>query len=195
MAEEAKRLRRAILQRKYHENWLQKIKTQKAGYESYPETWKDFTKVQNLKLRQGSQEAGKYRPLPNTTKFYKTAGEMEAIQGKVIQKTKAANTFSKDTLSGMTKKGAASFARGQNYAQMGGLEDDQIIHEVSKARMRDRAALPKVQTKGKKSLLTKQSVKRKGGGKSGGGGGGKWGGMFKGRGGSPWNLLKNDKSF
>jgi hypothetical protein len=38
------------------------------------------------------------------------------------------------------------------------------------------------------------STTSKGGGKSGGGAG-KWGGMFKGRGGSPWNLLKNDKSF
>jgi len=55
--------------------------------------------------------------------------------------------------------------------------------------------LNQFQTKSKKQLLSNQSVKSKGGGKSGGGGGGKWGGMFKGRGGSPWNLLKNDKSF
>ena len=48
---------------------------------------------------------------------------------------------------------------------------------------------------GKQKLLSNQLVKSRGGGKSGGGGGGKWGGMFKGRGGSPWNLLKNDKSF
>jgi len=194
--DEAKRLKRATLQRKHHEKWLQKIDIHKT-YETYPETWRDFTKAENLKLRRGSQEAGKHRPLPNTTKFHKTAGGMEAIQGKVVQKAKTTGTFSKDTLSGMTKKGAASFARGQNYAQMGGLEDDQIIHEVSKARMRDKAALPKVQTKGKKTLLTNQRVKSKGGGKSGGGGGGKWGWIRRAinRPSSPWSLLKNDKNY
>ena len=195
MAEEAKRLRRATLQRKHHERFLTRIKLDKHDM-IFPQTWRDFTRAENLKLIQGSQETGKHRTLPNTTKFYKTAGEMEAIQGKVIQKAKAAGTFSKDTLSGMTKKGAASFARGQNYAQMGGLEDDQIIHEVSKARMRDRAALPKVQTKGKKSLLTKQPVKSRGGGKSGGGGGGKFGIINRALGGrSPWSLLRNNKNF
>jgi len=189
MSDKANKLRRVSLQRKYHENWLQKIKNQKLGYERYPETWRDFLKVENLKVRQGSQEAGKHRTLPNTTSFYRTAGEMEAIQGKVIQKAKAKGTFSTSTLAGLTKKGAASFARSQVHAQMGGLEDDQIIQEVAKARMRDRAALPKVQTKGKKSLLTKQPVKRKGGSKPGGvwkGGGGKRIQNLR----SPWELLK-----
>jgi len=46
-----------------------------------------------------------------------------------------------------------------------------------------------------KTVLRNQTSASKGGGKSGGGGGGKWGGIFKGRGGSPWNLLKNDKNF
>jgi len=66
----------------------------------------------------------------------------------------------------------------------------------------------KYQTKGKKSLLTSQPTKSKGyiqttkttsttskgGGKSGGGGGGKWGWFNRMRH-SPWNLLRNDKSF
>ena len=195
MADEAKRLRRATLQRKHHEKWLQKIDIQKAGYETYPETWRDFTKAENLKLRRGSQEAGKYRPLPNTTKFYKTAGGMEAIQGKVIKDAKAAGTFSKDTLGGLTRKGAARFARNQIHAEMGGLDDDQIIHEVAKSRKRDKAALPKVQTKGKKSLLTNQKVKSRGGGKSGGGGG-KFGIINRALGGkSPWSLLKSNKNY
>ena len=51
----------------------------------------------------------------------------------------------------------------------------------------------KYQTKGKKSLLTSQPTKSKGG-KSGGGGGGKWG-FFNRMRHSPWNLLRNDKSF
>jgi len=52
----------------------------------------------------------------------------------------------------------------------------------------------KYQTKGKKSLLTSQPTKSKGGGKSGGGGGGKWG-FFNRMRHSPWNILRNDKSF
>ena len=56
--------------------------------------------------------------------------------------------------------------------------------------------LSQFQTKGKKSLLTKQSVKSRGGGKSGGGGGGKFGIINRALGGrSPWSLLKNDKNF
>ena len=51
----------------------------------------------------------------------------------------------------------------------------------------------KYQTKGKKSLLTSQPIKSKGGGKSGGGGG-KWG-FFNRMRHSPWNILRNDKSF
>ena len=52
----------------------------------------------------------------------------------------------------------------------------------------------KYQTTGKKSLLTSQPTKSKGGGKSGGGGGGKWGWFNRMRH-SPWNLLRNDKSY
>ena len=52
----------------------------------------------------------------------------------------------------------------------------------------------KYQTKGKKTLLTSQPTKSKGGGKSGGGGGGKWG-FFNRMRHSPWNILRNDKSF
>jgi len=193
MADE-KKLRRATLQRKHHENWLQKIKIQKSGYERYPETWRDFTKAENLKLIQGSHEAGKHRTLPNTTKFYRTAGGMDAIQGNVIQKTKAAGTFSKDTLGGLTRKGAARFARSQVHAQMGGLEDDQIIQEVAKSRKRDKAALPKVRTKGKQSLLTKQSTKSKGRGSPGGGGKFQWIGKIL-RSKSPWSYLRNDKNY
>ena len=51
----------------------------------------------------------------------------------------------------------------------------------------------KYQTKGKKSLLTNQPTKSKGGGGSPGGGG-KWGWFNRMRH-SPWNLLRNDKSF
>ena len=193
MAEEAKRLRRATLQRKHHERFLTRIKLDKHDM-IFPQTWRDFTKAENLKLIQGSQEAGKHRTLPNTTKFYRTAGEMEAIQGKVIQKAKAAGTFSKDTLGGLTRKGAARFARSQVHAQMGGLEDDQIIQEVAKSRKRDKAALPKVRTKGKQSLLTKQSTKSKGRGSPGGGGKFQWIGKIL-RSKSPWSYLRNDKNY
>ena len=52
----------------------------------------------------------------------------------------------------------------------------------------------KFQSKSKQTLLTNQPVKSKGGGKSGGGGGGKWGWFNRMRH-SPWNLLRNDKSY
>ena len=52
--------------------------------------------------------------------------------------------------------------------------------------------LPQYQTKGKQSLLTKQPTRSKGGGSPGGGG--KWG-WFNRMKHSPWNLLKNDKSY
>ena len=57
-----------------------------------------------------------------------------------------------------------------------------------------RSAIPDPQ---KRSDMLKPLGKKtmRGGGKSGGGGGGKWGRMFKGRGGSPWNLLKSNKNF
>ena len=56
--------------------------------------------------------------------------------------------------------------------------------------------LPEYQSKGKKSLLTKQSTRSKGGGKSGGGGGGKFGIINRALGGrSPWNLLRSNKNY
>ena len=200
--------KRYDLKRTYHENWMYRIKAQKS-HETFPKTWRDFTKNENLKLIRGSHEAGKHRPLPNTTKFYKTAGEMEAIQQSFIKRTPQGKV-DKESLSGMTRQGAARFARGQLYGDVGGLDDDQIVHEVSKARMRDKAGLPKVQSKGKTKLLQKQSTRSlltkdlktkkptsvKGGGGSPGGGG-KFGWIRRAlhRPASPWSLLKSNKNY
>ena len=78
-----------------------------------------------------------------------------------------------------------------NYRDGG--PNGEIHKEMKQNQIEKQKQNQKFQTKGKKSLLTDQPTKSKGGGKSGGGG--KFGGMFKGRGGSPWNLLKNDKSY
>ena len=60
----------------------------------------------------------------------------------------------------------------------------------------EKEKLPKLQSKGKTTLLTQQTT-RKGGGKSGGGGGGKFGWIRRamGKSSSPWSLLVTDKNF
>ena len=66
--------------------------------------------------------------------------------------------------------------------------DANIKKQKDKSKLRQ-----KFQTKGKQTLLTKQPVKRKGG-KGSPGGGGKWG-WFNRMKHSPWNILRNDKSY
>ena len=63
---------------------------------------------------------------------------------------------------------------------------------TNRTRKRDQTRVGQFQTKGKKSLLTSQPTKSKGGGSPGGGG--KWGWFNRMRH-SPWNILRNDKSF
>ena len=62
-------------------------------------------------------------------------------------------------------------------------------------RKGEQEKVPQFQTKGKKSLLTKQPVKRKGGkGSPGGGGKFQWIGKIL-RSKSPWSYLRNDKNY
>ena len=75
----------------------------------------------------------------------------------------------------------------------GGMNIDADLSNKEKQQLKQKQN-QKYQTKGKKTLLTSQPTKSKGGGKSGGGGGGKWG-FFNRMRHSPWNLLRNDKSF
>ena len=75
----------------------------------------------------------------------------------------------------------------------GGMNIDADLSNKEKQQLKQKQN-QKYQTKGKKTLLTSQPTKSKGGGKSGGGGGGKWG-FFNRMRHSPWNILRNDKSF
>ena len=69
----------------------------------------------------------------------------------------------------------------------------EIYQDMEKSQKAKQKQTQKSQTKSKQTLLTNQPVKSKGG-KSGGGGGGKWGWFNRMRH-SPWNILRNDKSY
>ena len=105
--------------------------------------------------------------------------------GKALQPK---STASKRKSFGTGRKTYVKLWKGEvSEYKIGGFQSE------ARQRQANKKKVGQFQTTGKKTLLTSQPTKSKGGGGSPGGGG-KWGWFNRMRH-SPWNLLRNDKSF
>jgi hypothetical protein len=149
---------------------------------------------------------------PLVTRGYGGQENVHRGEGQRVHKPGTAGTGARTTMTSGVGYEAKTDMRSESRGSRAFREWETKYNATGKALQKDKVG--QFQTKSKQTLLTQQkkgevpktkgdwkTVLRnqtstsKGGGKSGGGGGGKWGGMFKGRGGSPWNLLRNDKNF
>jgi len=190
-------------------------------YDMQPKSWKKGDPLEKLQKKEGPMVTRKQKRVA-LDKYHKGwVSHLRKLEKKGQYVFQTADDYLKSVnkIKGQSKKkiapefkskGKVKLLKKQNWGtgniSKGNVVDPSISNlneklrnvSMKKGRLSEPTGgkLSQFQTKGKKSLLTKQSVKSRGGGSSGGGGGGKFGIINRALGGrSPWSLLRNNKNF